>query len=311
MTGCCVDKTCGRILPKPISAFAVAPFRVFWSFYPSTHLPTALVVLVVHGAEWLWIGLRFNRSLPCSRSIHRDLLVVQCGCVDAGAGRRGGGGAGVPRAGSRLARGTSSAGARGEAGQHPRPRGEGGEVAPPVAAYRMLKIFLSLLQYSTMANLLDPPAVVGSSSARRATASPLCERKAIVSEYVFECPFCKQSIEAPPDMVGQLVDCPSCKKTIEVARNTPEWKRPPGTRPVSATAKLQNTETTRRKSAIGKAAQWAGGLTLGYIMFAPVSPELASDYSERLALRLVGGVALFPIIFFSIWAWEKLKGRRK
>lgn len=35
----------------------------------------------------------------------------------------------------------------------------------------------------------------------------------------FNCPQCRQSLEAPTDMVGQLIECPSCKQTIEVSRS--------------------------------------------------------------------------------------------
>lgn len=49
----------------------------------------------------------------------------------------------------------------------------------------------------------------------------------------FDCPSCRQSLEAPPDMAGQLIDCPSCKKTIEIPmpRPTPKVEKPPHTRP--------------------------------------------------------------------------------
>ena len=40
-----------------------------------------------------------------------------------------------------------------------------------------------------------------------------------MSDYKFNCPHCRQSLEAPADMVGQLIDCPACNRTIEVARN--------------------------------------------------------------------------------------------
>lgn len=32
----------------------------------------------------------------------------------------------------------------------------------------------------------------------------------------FNCPFCKQSIEAPDSMSGQLTECPNCQETIEI-----------------------------------------------------------------------------------------------
>lgn len=35
----------------------------------------------------------------------------------------------------------------------------------------------------------------------------------------FDCPHCHQSLSAPPDMFGQLIECPSCKQTIEVSKS--------------------------------------------------------------------------------------------
>jgi len=40
-----------------------------------------------------------------------------------------------------------------------------------------------------------------------------------MTDILFSCPHCHQSIEAPLDMAGQLIDCPSCKQTIEVTKH--------------------------------------------------------------------------------------------
>ena len=37
-----------------------------------------------------------------------------------------------------------------------------------------------------------------------------------MSDVKFNCPHCSQSLEAPEEMLGQLIDCPSCQKPIEV-----------------------------------------------------------------------------------------------
>ena len=34
----------------------------------------------------------------------------------------------------------------------------------------------------------------------------------------FTCPSCGQTLEAPPDMCGEMVDCPKCEISIEVPR---------------------------------------------------------------------------------------------
>ena len=42
----------------------------------------------------------------------------------------------------------------------------------------------------------------------------------------FECPKCKQPIDAPQELVAQLIECPTCKETIEVPVNS-QHKDPP------------------------------------------------------------------------------------
>ena len=37
-----------------------------------------------------------------------------------------------------------------------------------------------------------------------------------MNEVKFTCPSCKQPLESPPDLAGQLIDCPACNKSIEV-----------------------------------------------------------------------------------------------
>lgn len=44
-----------------------------------------------------------------------------------------------------------------------------------------------------------------------------------MTEFKFNCPYCKQSLEAPEDMLGQTTDCPACGQTIRIpepVRNT-------------------------------------------------------------------------------------------
>ena len=35
-------------------------------------------------------------------------------------------------------------------------------------------------------------------------------------EIYFECPKCKQTLDAPKELAAQLIECPTCKETIEV-----------------------------------------------------------------------------------------------
>ena len=47
-----------------------------------------------------------------------------------------------------------------------------------------------------------------------------------MSDIKFTCLKCKQSLEAPEDMMGQLIDCPSCGQTLEVPKRNPTLNRP-------------------------------------------------------------------------------------
>jgi hypothetical protein len=50
-----------------------------------------------------------------------------------------------------------------------------------------------------------------------------------MADIQFICPHCTQSIEAPEDMRGQILDCPNCGKPIQVHELTSPY--PPGGRP--------------------------------------------------------------------------------
>ena len=69
-----------------------------------------------------------------------------------------------------------------------------------------------------------------------------------MSDIRFNCPSCRQSLEAPPDMAGQLIDCPSCKKTLEIPipRPTPKIEtKPPVPRPAPTPRPPQPPPQTR------------------------------------------------------------------
>ena len=97
-----------------------------------------------------------------------------------------------------------------------------------------------------------------------------------MNDFSFRCPFCKQSIEAPLDMVGQLVDCPSCGKAIEVARNTPDWKRSHG--------RMQTAETSSGHQTFMASLRW--------ILFIPA----AIIGGIATAFLFVVGSFIFPAV---------------
>ncbi|HZL78242.1 MAG TPA: hypothetical protein VFC17_05265 [Candidatus Limnocylindrales bacterium] len=54
----------------------------------------------------------------------------------------------------------------------------------------------------------------------------------------FECPKCKQTLDAPEELATQLIECPICKETIEVPvrsqrKEAPKPPEPPKPAPVS------------------------------------------------------------------------------
>ena len=43
-----------------------------------------------------------------------------------------------------------------------------------------------------------------------------------MSDFKFNCPHCKQSLEAPEEILGQTIDCPSCKGRIQIPCPSPK-----------------------------------------------------------------------------------------
>jgi DNA-directed RNA polymerase subunit RPC12/RpoP len=40
-----------------------------------------------------------------------------------------------------------------------------------------------------------------------------------MTDIKFKCPHCQQSLEAPPDMSGEMIECPTCEKTITIPQS--------------------------------------------------------------------------------------------
>lgn len=54
----------------------------------------------------------------------------------------------------------------------------------------------------------------------------------------FQCPHCRESIETPFDMLGQLMDCPACGQVVEVQKSPAKLPLPPS-RPPRTVPKLK------------------------------------------------------------------------
>jgi len=56
----------------------------------------------------------------------------------------------------------------------------------------------------------------------RALGRPSCSVPAVkkdrTREFKVTCPHCKQSLEAPEDLLGSVVDCPACNKSLQLPR---------------------------------------------------------------------------------------------
>ena len=48
-----------------------------------------------------------------------------------------------------------------------------------------------------------------------------------MADFKFNCPHCKQSLEAPDEMLGQQINCPSCNGAIDLPAPVPRQSAPP------------------------------------------------------------------------------------
>jgi DNA-directed RNA polymerase subunit M/transcription elongation factor TFIIS len=60
----------------------------------------------------------------------------------------------------------------------------------------------------------------------------------IIPDIHFECPKCKQTLDAPEELAAQLIECPTCKETIEVPvrsqrKEAPKPPEPPKPAPIA------------------------------------------------------------------------------
>jgi len=83
-----------------------------------------------------------------------------------------------------------------------------------------------------------------------------------MSDIKFNCPSCKQSLEAPRDMAGQLIECPTCKKTIEIPIPRPPPESPPAVPP-----RPRPSSTSRKPPAPTTASQPAKRHGVFYYVF--------------------------------------------
>lgn len=128
----------------------------------------------------------------------------------------------------------------------------------------------------------------------------------------FKCSYCGQIIEAPADMIGQLIDCPSCKKPVEVTlhpatAHTSRPSMPPRTYSRSASMLKQNLKDhagepesdVSRRSDWGK--QWK---TVGIICIVIgaggfFSSIIDGEFAIAFSFLIGCGAAAFQAFFMS------------
>lgn len=47
-----------------------------------------------------------------------------------------------------------------------------------------------------------------------------------MADFKFNCPHCKQSLEAPEEMLGQTINCPACQGALKLPKPDPQPPRP-------------------------------------------------------------------------------------
>lgn len=117
-----------------------------------------------------------------------------------------------------------------------------------------------------------------------------------MSDFSFQCPFCKQPIEAPSSMMGLLVDCPGCGKPIEVAKKIPDWKRPPGRMPNSATPDWPRMFKATMRWILFIPAAIAGGIATALLLVVGsfILPEIFRHIFSGIGAA--GGAVVFGLI---------------
>lgn len=131
-----------------------------------------------------------------------------------------------------------------------------------------------------------------------------------MSDYKFNCPHCKQSLEAPEDMLGQTIECPSCQGSIELPAPPPKPKAPP--KPQPSTAANQRPPPSRTTATADmRPCPYCGEHILRSAQKCKHCGEfLKGQHEVRTNVKqgaLIGAVACFAIgiilMFISLWSF--------
>ena len=117
----------------------------------------------------------------------------------------------------------------------------------------------------------------------------------------FDCPKCKQTLDAPEELAAQLIECPTCKETIEVPVRSQrkEVPKPPAPEPPPPTPSVQPSVSTGRKirksefAGVGAVVQAVGcvvilaGWVLGFAL---------GGFIIGVALLIIGGRMAYKLL---------------
>lgn len=122
-----------------------------------------------------------------------------------------------------------------------------------------------------------------------------------MSDVKFNCPQCNQHLEAPEDMLGQLIDCPSCNQPIEVPRPQMRPSRLPINYAGFPKNKAQQYAAIGAKAPAEKSIPLAIGLNL-------VLPGIGYMYMGRVLLGICVLILILMIfaatpVFTMFSAW--------
>ena len=116
-----------------------------------------------------------------------------------------------------------------------------------------------------------------------------------MSDMKFTCPKCKQSLEAPEEMLGQLIDCPSCGQTIEVPRRSPtlNYPRPkPQAQPIRSSSKFPIIINASPRALYAIYVHTGIVLACGLLIASWLTSIFGSETSER------GGIVFLWTVYF-------------
>lgn len=126
-----------------------------------------------------------------------------------------------------------------------------------------------------------------------------------MADFKFNCPHCKQSLEAPEELLGQQINCPSCSGAIQLPKPQPSAPPPP------APVKKQTVTPPPKTTGDTRPCPYCGEAILRSAQKCKHCGEfLKGDHEVKTNVKqgaLIGAVACFIIgiimMFFSLWTF--------